>query len=285
MVNVMIPDWLNLVALANNGGNIRRILAWVAPLTIYATLVVLLDALSEGGLIHFSAGFHSLLGLVLGLLLVFRTNTAYDRWWEGRKLWGQLVNDSRNLAIKIQTCVRAEPREKVQLAWRLSAFAVALKEHLRDGLHLRDLPAFAGSTDDPQHVPAYIVQTIYDRIERWRQAEQLGGFELLFLDAHAQSLMNICGGCERIKKTPIAGSYRTFIRQSIAIYLATLPWGVVDVLSWWTIPVTLVVGYFMIGVEVIAEDVEEPFGTGDDDLQLDAICATIERSVTEIVAG
>lgn len=281
----MIPDWLNLVALVNNGGNIRRIIGWVTALTIYAAVVVGLDHARGGELIQLSAGFHSLLGLVLGLLLVFRTNTAYDRWWEGRKLWGQLVNDSRNLAIKIQTCVRAEPREKVQLVWQLAAFAVALKEHLRDGLHLRDLPAFADATDDPQHVPAYIVRTVYDRIERWRQAEQIGGFELLFLDAHAQQLMNICGACERIKKTPIAGSYRTFIRQSIAIYLATLPWGVVDVLGWWTVPVTLVVGYFMIGVEVIAEDVEEPFGTGADDLQLDAICATIDRSVTEIVEG
>jgi putative membrane protein len=279
----MIPDWLNVVALAQNGVNFRRILWWVALLTGYAAAVVALDVAFGGDVVRITAGFHTLLGLVLGLLLVFRTNTAYDRWWEGRKLWGQLVNDTRNLAIKIQTCVQAEQREKQELAVRLAAFSVALKEHLRSGLKLKSLPAFAATTDDPVHVPAYIAETIYERIERWRQSDQVGGFELLFLDRHAAALMDICGGCERIKKTPIAGSYRTFIRQSIAIYLVTLPWGVLDLLGWWTVPVTLIVGYFMIGIEVLAEDVEEPFGTGDDDLQLDAICETIDRSIREIV--
>jgi len=222
--------------------------------------------------------------LVLGLLLVFRTNTAYDRWWEGRKLWGQLVNDSRNFAIKLKTCVRAEPRDKLQLARRWIAFATALKGHLRGSIRLRDLPEFADSTDDPQHVPAYIAQSIYDRIERWKQNEQLGGFELLFLDTHMAALMNICGGCERILKTPLAPSYRAFIRQSIAIYLVTLPWGIVDLMHWWVVIVVPLVGYFMIGIEVIAEDVEEPFGDGGDDLQLDDVCRAIERSVLEIAA-
>lgn len=279
----MFPDWLNLIALSNNA-NFRRIFSWIVPLTAYSAAVAALDYFYQYELINLSAGFHTLLGLVLGMLLVFRTNTAYDRWWEGRKLWGQLVNDTRNLAIKIEACVRTEPRDKVLCGKQLAAFAFALKEHLRDGVRLRDLPAFADSTDDPPNVPQYIVSTIYDRIERWRQADQLGGFELLFLDPHASALMNICGGCERIKKTPIAGAYRTFIRQSIAMYLATLPWGLVDLLHWWIVLVVPVAGYFMIGVEVIAEDIEEPFGRDADDLPLDAICATIERSVDEIIA-
>lgn len=279
----MTPEWLNLRALAHHGSTPRRIVALVAPLTLYSALLAGFDYRYGHDLIHFSAAFHPLFGLVLGLLLVFRTNTAYDRWWEGRKLWGQLVNDSRNLAIKIQTCVQAEANEKRLLAEQLAAFAVALKGHLRQGIRLQDLPPFAAATAAPLHVPAYVAQAIYDRIERWRRAEQLGGFELLFLDQHAAALMNICGGCERIKKTPIAGSYRTFIRQSIAIYLLTLPWGVVDLLGVWTVPVTLVVGYFMVGIEVIAEDIEEPFGLDHDDLDLDAICANIERSIHDIV--
>jgi len=278
----MFPDWLNLIALSNNA-NFRRIFSWIAPLTAYAAAVAALDYVYRYDLISLSAGFHTLLGLVLGMLLVFRTNTAYDRWWEGRKLWGQLVNDIRNLAIKIEACVQAEPRDKIQVGNQLSAFAFALKEHLRDGMKLRDLPAFADSTDDPPNVPQYIVVHLYERIERWRQADQLGGFELLFIDSHAAALMNITGGCERIKKTPIAGSYRTFIRQSIAMYLATLPWGLVDLLHWWVVLVAPIIGYFMIGVEVIAEDIEEPFGRDCDDLPLDAICATIERSVNEII--
>jgi ion channel-forming bestrophin family protein len=224
-----------------------------------------------------------MLGAVLGLLLVFRTNTAYDRWWEGRKLWGQLVNECRNFAVKIETCVRAEPRDKGEMAGRLWAFSVALKQHLRGVARLRELPTFENDAAEPEHVPAYVAAKIYDRLERWRQSEQLGGFELLFLDRHAAALLDICGGCERIRNTPISPSYRRFIRHAIGIYLLTLPWALVDQFHWWLIPIAALVGYVMIGVEVLAEDVEQPFGTGADDLKLDDLCATIGRSVGEIV--
>ena len=249
---------------------------------VYSLFVSGVDWYTEGK-ITLSSNFHTLIGLILGLLLVFRTNTAYDRWWEGRKLWGQLVNDSRNFAVKIAACVRAEPRDKIEVAARLSAFALALKLHLRGGVKLQQLPTFEHSTDNPTHVPAYIVARIYDRLERWRHAEQLGGFELLFLDRHAAALLDICGACERIKKTPISRGYRRFILQSIWVYLATLPWGLVDFLGWWTAPVTVVVAYMMLGIEVLAEHAEDPFGTDADDLPLDDICATIDRSMHEIV--
>src|SRR5581483_8667479 len=114
------------------------------------------------------AEFHGFLGLILGTLLVFRTNTSYDRWWEGRKLWGQLVNDIRNLAIKVQTCVRASAAEKQRLGRWLTDFAWALKEHLRGGVELNQLPGFADATERPQHVPSYISTKIYDQFEAWR---------------------------------------------------------------------------------------------------------------------
>ena len=263
--------------------NLLRTIPWTIALGVYGLLVAWIDAYEDGA-IRLSASFHTLLGLILGLLLVFRTNTAYDRWWEGRKLWGQLVNESRNFAIKVETCVRAEPRDKVEIGKRLIDFAVALKEHLRrKPIRLQELSSFENRTDTPQHVPAYVAQQIYDRLERWRQAEQLGGFELLFLDRHASALMDICGACERILKTPIAAGYRRFIRQAIAVYLVTLPWGLVDFFGYWAAPVSMVVAYMMIGIEVLAEDIEEPFGTDADDLPLDDICVTIERSVREMV--
>jgi putative membrane protein len=95
--------------------------------------------------------------------------------------------------------------------------------------------------------------------------------------------MNVCGACERIQKSPISISYRRFIRQSIAIYLVTLPWGLVKDFDWWTVPVMGLITYFMLGVETIAEEIEDPFGDHDDDLKLDEICRTIERSVREIM--
>ena len=202
------------------------------------------------------------------------------------ELWGQLVNDCRNLAIKVQTCVRADAEDKVRLGWWLSGFAFALKGHLRGGVRLADLPGLtdiAGNTNPP-HVPAYISARIYDQFETWRQNDQLGGFELLFLDQHASSLMNVCGACERIQKSPISLSYRWFIRQSIAIYLLTLPWGLMQSFHWWTIPAVAMLGYFMVGVEMIAEQIEDPFGVDEDDIMLDSLCETIERSVSGILS-
>ncbi len=269
---------------------------WIAfhntPIFARASLAVLVTALYAAAVVYLERkfwptmetvglGFHSFLGLVLGVLLVFRTNTSYDRWWEGRKLWGQLINDSRNLAIKVHTCVHADASEKQQLGVWLADFSVGLKDHLRGNARLQALLGFESSPDQPIHIPSYIAARIYGQLAQWRQKEQLGGFELLFLDSHAASLMNICGACERIQNSPISISYRWFIRQSIAIYLMTMPWAILDTFGYWAVPAEIMLAYFMIGLEMIAEEIEDPFGDSQDDLMLDDYCRTIARSVTE----
>lgn len=263
--------------------NLAKTLPLVLALSVYGGGVAVVDHLGRG-FIRLAPTFHTLLGLMLGLLLVFRTNTAYDRWWEGRKLWGQLLNESRNLVVKLATCVTASVDDKRRVADHLIEFARALRDSLRTSVATgSDAAQIAASP--PKHACSEIVRRIYEQLERWRQADQLGGFELLFLDRHAAALLDICGGCERIRKTPIAAGYRRFIRQSIAVYLLTLPWGLIDLLEYWTAPVTAVVSYLMIGIEVLAEDVEEPFGVDADDLPLDEFCATIERSVRGVIEG
>jgi putative membrane protein len=97
--------------------------------------------------------------------------------------------------------------------------------------------------------------------------------------------MDICGACERIRRTPLPRSYLLFIRTCIALYLLTLPWGLIHDFGYWTIPEVMIVGYFMVGIELTAEEVEEPFGRAADDLLLDDICQGIEATVTEILAG
>jgi putative membrane protein len=275
----MIRPWIAL----HDTPIFGRIWMTVAAFAAYAGFVCYIDRNFWPAFESVGAEFHGFFGLVLGVLLVFRTNTSYDRWWEGRKLWGQLVNDSRNLAIKVRTCVRAEEEEKRQLAVWLIDFAYALKGHLRGGARLTELRGFKHSNTHPDHIPAYVSSRIYTQLEHWRQRDQLGGFELLFLDQHAAALMNICGACERIQKSPISISYRWFIRQSIAIYLLTLPWGLVENLGYWAIPAVAMLAYFMIGVEMIAEEIEDPFGTTADDIMLEELCLTIERSVSRIM--
>src|SRR5262245_39997489 len=147
----MVRPWVAVLTSFHNTPIFGRIWATVAATAVYTVVVVLIDHyvpihVSEG-----AAAFHGLLGLVLGMLLVFRTNTSYDRWWEGRKLWGQLVNDTRNLAIKVQTCVRADAADKQRLGRWLYGFAVALKDHLRGRAKLSNVPGFADNPERPQH--------------------------------------------------------------------------------------------------------------------------------------
>jgi putative membrane protein len=262
-----------------------RLTVFVVEIGVYSLGVALLDHYLLGDKLDIHPNFHALLGTVLGLLLVFRTNTAYDRWWEGRKLWGQLVNDSRNLAIKVKSLERIAAAEAHQFGRLLVNFARALKEHLREGIRPKQLSVYRNVPVEPRHVPAHVALMIRDRVRDWKRHGQIDGYDELILDVHVRALMDICGACERIRKTPITRSYLAFLHQSILIYLVTLPWGVVDLFGWWTVPLTAIITYFMIGIELVAEEVEEPFGRTEDDLLLDDICQGIEASVMEILSG
>ncbi len=281
--DAVIRPWVKVLAHFHATPIFARMWMGVALLTAYAAAFVAADRVYFPEAHTLGASLHGLLGVVLGMLLVFRTNTSYDRWWEGRKLWGQLVNDSRNLAIKVQAIVRVADADKHDFGRLLIGFAFALKGHLRGGITLNEVPLFESATETPPHVPVELAKRVYQRLAAWRRADQVDGFELMMLDQQAASLMSICGACERIQKSPISASYRWFIRQMIGIYLLTLPLGLLESFGWWTVPAVALLSYFMMGVETIAEEIEDPFGDAEDDLKLDALCETIRSSVTELL--
>ncbi len=227
---------------------------------------------------------HVALTLVLGWLLVFRTNSAYDRWWEARTLWGALVNASRNLAAKVCAIPGLTSRDRSATEKNVIAFAYALRDHLRDEPSIQSLPGFENYELSTQHAPNHLMQRVFSDLWRWKSEGRIDGDELRVLDAETHRFLDICGGCERIRKTRIARSYRVFARQCIFFYLATFPWGIVHEFGIWTIPLTAITAYFMLGLETVAEHVEEPFGTDEDDLNLDGLCVTIDESVREIFA-
>lgn len=263
----------------------KQLSRMLVSLGVYSAVIVILEHFWLRDALLLKSTIHGLLGLTLGLLLVFRTNTSYDRWWEGRKLWGQLVNDSRNFAIKVHAVANVDRAEKHEVARLYIAFAWALKDHLRHGVRLGDLEGFDNETDNPSHVPAYLARRIFDHLTAWKRSGQVDGFELLILERHATALMDICGACERIRKTPIADSYLSYIRQTVFTYIVTLPWALVHEFQIWTVPVVVLIGYFMIGIEILAEHAEEPFGLDPDDLALEIYCKGIQAVVTEIVEG
>jgi len=225
---------------------------------------------------------HAAFSLVLGALLVFRTNTAYARWWEARTLWGGLVNASRNFAIKVTTLTDLPASDLAMIQRNMIAFPIALRNHLRDGfdaiLHIDD----EISGVNWQHLPTGLVRELYAVIARGYAARKIDGDVLRTLDNELARLMDICGGCERIHRTRIVRSYRVFARQCVMLFLLTLPWGIAHDFGWWAIPITTIIAYFMLGLEIVAEHVEEPFGLDEDDLDLDGICRKIRESLEEI---
>jgi putative membrane protein len=263
-----------------------RTLVYVAGLALamglYSLLPIIKQMTPYADVGAMPSQIHAALSLVLGCLLVFRTNTAYNRWWEARTLWGTLVNTSRNTAIKLHHIAALPSAELLRARGLLIAFPVALKHHLR-GENESQLPdSVKRLSGDATHVPQAIIHQLYAIVGRAKHAGVIDGDELRVLDTELTRFLDVCGGCERIQRTRIVTSYRTFARQCTWLILLTLPWGVAADFGLWTLPLTVITAYFMIGLETVAEHVEEPFGYDEDDLDLEGICAAIESSVAEI---
>ena len=221
----------------------------------------------------------------MGILLVFRINSAYDRWWEGRKLWGQLVNDIRNFSLKINQLLASDNARLAQLNDSLMLFPGSLRDHLREIVQIKNGAGRSGNSDSSCHNPLQCASSIFKNLIELKREGCIDGFELLQIDLHARALMDICGGCERIVKSPISGSFKLLIWAGIMLYLGFLPWVLVPVFDLWSLLLVFISAYFVLGLEMLAEDIERPFGLSPNDLPLDSICVTIEKSVQEVMSA
>lgn len=232
---------------------------------------------------------HSILGFVLSLLVVFRTNTAYDRWWEGRKLWGALVNNTRNLSVKMNAFLPESCSSDRQFfKTMIGDFPTVLKEHLRAGINLdeiQDVNGFKSRLADNEHIPNLLIQDMYRRTKSLYADGNLSGDELLVVDKELKSFFDIMGACERIKNTPIPFSYSIFLKKFIFFYIVTLPIGFVAYFEYWAIPISVFVFYVLVSLEIIAEEIENPFGTDPNDLPTQKLSDMIRRNVDEIFSA
>jgi putative membrane protein len=237
---------------------------------------------------HPTIAMHSLLGIVLGLFLVFRTNSAYDRWWEGRRLWGGLVNSTRNLALKLNAYLSHENHEdRDWFAKMIGNFAFATKENLRRGVQLTELEApsdtFLEDLKKYKHKPNRISAMMYQRVNDLYKKGEITGDQLITVDKELKELIDIMGGCERIRNTPIPYSYMMYIKKFIFIYIITLPFGFVTDSGYFTILIVLLVTFVLMSVELIAEEIEDPFGYDLNDLPTDELSVKIRDNVSEIL--
>lgn len=222
--------------------------------------------------------------LVVGVLVGFRTKAAYDRWWEGRILWGELTNQSRNLCLKADAFVALNDAERAELTRMVGAFPVALMKHLRGTPKLQEIPGLQNETDDPRHVPAWIAERVIATIRTWRSDGRLDGHCHQMLDLHTSAFMNVCGACERIRGTPLPGAFLALLRHGLILGFVAAPWHLAASLGGWSVVVQAVLVYFLFGIELTAEEVEQPFAFDPNDLPLEKYCENIARSASEILA-
>lgn len=229
--------------------------------------------------------------IVLGLLLVFRTNTAYERFWEGRKAWGTLVNTVRNLSRQILVAISEQDIEdhqaKVASVKLLPAFAIALKLHLRsepinDELKAVLSPEQFNRLKTMNHPPLEVGFWISSYLQRQFQQEKLDRYQLGDMIRLLNQMVDVVGICERILKTPIPLAYAVHLKQLLLIYCLSLPFQMVDQLEWMTAPVVALISFTLLGIEEIGIQIEDPFGHDSNDLPLDNICNAMLRNIEDL---
>lgn len=277
MIRYNPKDWWGLIFRFHKSDTFSQLFWVIISLAAFCTILAYIVYDQQ----YFSIGgttiLHSLLGFVISLLLVFRTNTAYDRWWEGRKLWGALVNNTRNFALKMNTWLPKEDMEsRERISDLLANYALTLREHLRGN----KVPLVAPKD---VHQPNYIAQQLFNEVDALYQKKIITGDHLIVINNEISSFTDICGACERIKKTPIPYSYSMFIKKFIFAYVVSMPFALVADKGYWIVLMVTFVFYALASLEVIAEEIEDPFGLDSNDLPLNDITRTIYHSTKEIM--
>ncbi|MGF6570801.1 putative membrane protein [Paraburkholderia sp. GAS333] len=231
----------------------------------------------------------SLIGIALAVFLGFRNNASYDRWWEARKLWGQLLNESRSLTRQVMTLPsRQIPKEDLdEFFAALSGLPHALRHQLRRGDPRDDLAARvpAALTERvmaSRYKPATLLLFLGEWVQRQARAGAFEPMAVNAIDRNLNGLSDVIGGCERIASTPLPFAYSVMIHRTVYFFCASLPFGLVDSIGIFTPVFAVFVAYTFMAHEAIASQIEEPFGTDDNDLALNTMSAMIEDATRDL---
>jgi putative membrane protein len=280
-------DWISFIFNISKADTFRKLIPMMILIGLYSAVIAYLEIeywdLPDDSPVKNISIMHGMLGFVISLLLAYRTNTAYDRWWEGRKIWGSLINNSRNLSIKLSVILQDE-KDRTYFRKMIPSYASILHKHLNDTDTSKQLFDDVDlEIDHHKHKPNQVVQMLFQKINDLYVSKKITGDQLIILNSEIQSFTEICGACERIKNTPIPYSYSAFIKKFIFIYVLTLPFGYVFNLGYFVIPVVVFIFYVLASLELIAEEIEDPFGKDVNDLPTKKIAESIKKHVEEII--
>ena len=300
-------QWLDIIV--RSGKVLPRL--WPRVLVVVALSIIVTVLFEKTKIFHISITPtpFSLIGWPLGIFLGFRNSAAYDRFGEGRKLWGSLVNQTRSFARQLLTFVdapkdprplvasddvpdsatistpadvSADPSLRRELVYRTIGFVHALRHHLRDQSVLEELGPYLPEADIAElkgqpNVPVLILQRLAERVADARREGRIHNYHAVLLEQSLQSFTDIQGACERIKTTPIPFSYTVLMHRVVAVYCTLLPFGLADTIHWMTPLVVTFISYAFFGLDAIGDEIEQPFGVDRNDLPLTAISRNIER--------
>lgn len=272
------------------GSLVREIVGRVTTTVIWSAIVVTTYKfdLLPGVKLEIPETAHAFIGGALGLLLVFRTNASYDRFWEGRKLWGGIVNETRNLVRQGSVWLRHEPaRVRSLILWTV-CYPYACRDRLRGakgiGPALAELPADeVADVLAAQHTPLAVARRLTAILGAARRDGHLSDYAAVAADQNIQLLIDYIGACERIHATPMPFAYAVHLRRALLVYCLTLPFALTARWGWVTILATLCISYILFGIEEIGVEIEDPFGFDENDIPLDSICEKIEATLRDVV--
>lgn len=271
----------------------RKIRLVTILLLLYSIAVVVAQLLYDNIFEEFGiqniGQFHLIFSFIISILVAFRVNVSFARWWEGRGHWGALVNNSRNLALKFNSFIGLS--EDKRFLTYLSNFATIFKYHIRNQQSecLELLTSFGYNLPLKEHIPNQVIQEMYKIINQYRIESKISLEQYLAMDTHLANMIDIVGGCEKIANTPIPKPFKIFVRQALLFYMLIFPFGWVEKFGFLIIPMIIIIVDILLGLELVSEEIEEPFSPNNDvnsfistKLNLDSIALTIYNNVIEI---
>ena len=283
------PHWLRMLFVWN-GSVLPAILPQMAVMTAVSTLAVLTGGRVLGDKLPLNTSIFTLLGVALAIFLAFRNTASYERFQEGRRMWGALLIAARALASQAQSYARADAGPGLDhplFVARLTALVYALKHQLRHTSPAPDLARLLPQQEalrlrHAHFLPVRLMHELRTMLAEAERVDALGATQLWSCDAQLNQLNACIGACERIAATPIPFAYGVLLHRTVYIYCLLLPFGLVDAIGYATPLISVFVSYTFVALEAIAGDIAEPFRDSPNGLSLDAICREIERSLAEL---
>ncbi len=272
------------------GSIIPKIYPQILLITLLSAVITSIQHWFPVSFSSYSTAPFTLLGVALSLFLGFRNNASYQRWWEARGLWGQLVFDARSLTRQLLSFIDEETEAGRDMQRRMIylsiAFTHALRHRLRDSSPWQDIerfvePEYHASMRQAQNLPEYLMRLMGKNLGNSRRQRLLSEFMVQNMDERLTSMTVVLAACERIQNTPLPFAYMLLVHRTTYLYCFMLPFGLVSSLGWATPLICAVIAYTFFGLDALSEELEEPFGVAANHLPLTALSRTIEINLLE----